>query len=192
MSMSIITSKQMRAIDANAAYLGVSRLELMENAGRAIASTVRERFTKGKITILAGRGNNGGDAFVAARYLEGFNIHVILLGHAREIRTKEAKTNWDKLKNTGVILREAHSPEDLDPARIASSDVIIDAIFGTGIHGKIRELEASAIDLINVSRGFVVSVDVPSGMDPDTGKGEKMVNPDITITFHKMKKGLVN
>ena len=187
-----VTSKQMRAIDANAAYLGISRLELMENAGRALASMVRERFTKGKITILAGRGNNGGDAFVAARYLEGFNIHVILLGHAREIRTKEAKTNWDKLKNTGVILREVHSPEDLDPACIASPNVIIDAIFGTGVHGKIRELEASAIDLINVSRGFVVSVDVPSGMDPDTGKGEKMVNPDITISFHKMKKGLVN
>ena len=187
-----ITSKQMRAIDLNATYLGISRLELMENAGRAIASTVRERLTKGKITILAGRGNNGGDALVAARYLEGFNIHVILLGHAREIRTKEAKTNWDKLKNTGIILREINSPEDLDTTCIASSDVIIDAIFGTGVHGKIGEPEATTIDLINASSAFVVSVDVPSGMNPDTGMGEKMVNPDITITFHKMKRGLVN
>ena len=186
-----ITSKQMRAIELNAACLGVSSLELMENAGRAIASKVRERFTTANITIFAGRGNNGGDALVAARYLEGFNVNVVLLGHAREIKTKETKTNWDKLKNTGILLREVHSPEDLDTAFMASSDIIIDAIFGTGVHGKIRELEATTIDLINASNAFVVSVDVPSGMHPDTGMGEKMVNPDVILTFHKVKRGLV-
>lgn len=187
-----ITSKQMTAIELNASYLGVSSLELMENAGRAIASTVRQRLTKANITIFAGMGNNGGDALVAARYLEGFDVNVVLLGRAKEIKTKETKTNWDKLKNTGIPLREIRSPGDLDTDFIASSDIIIDAIFGTGVHGKIREPEATTIDLINDSSAFVISVDLPSGMNPDTGMGGKMVNPDIIITFHKLKKGLVN
>ncbi len=188
-----ITSQQMNAIDLNAAYLGISRLELMENAGRAIASTVRDRLTKGNITIFAGRGINGGDALVAARYLEeGFNVHVVLLGHAREIRSKETKINWDKLQNTGIVLSEMIRPEDIDNTYIVNSDVIIDAIFGTGVHGKIRKLEATAIDLINESSAFVISVDVPSGMNPDTGTGEKRIYPDVIITFHKMKRGLLN
>ncbi len=187
-----ITSKRMRTIELNAAYLGISSLKLMENAGRAIASMVRERTTKADITIFAGRGNNGGDALVAARYLEGFNVNVVLLGHAKDIKTKETKANWDKLKNTGILLREVRSPEDLDTAFTASSGIILDAIFGTGVHGKVRGLEAKAIDLINASSAFIISVDVPSGMNPDTGVGEKIVNPDLIITFHKMKKGLLN
>ncbi len=185
-----ITSRQMNAIDLNAAYLGISRLELMENAGRVIASTVRERLTQGNVTIFAGMGNNGGDALVAARYLGGFNVHVVLLG--REIKSEETKMNWDKLQNTGIALRETRSPDDIDDACIVDSDVIIDAIFGTGVHGKIRALESTAIELINASSAFVISVDVPSGMDPDTGMGEKRVYPDVIITFHKMKKGLLD
>ncbi len=187
----IITSKRMRAIDVNSEYVGVPRLTLMENAGRAVADAVRKRFDKGKITILAGRGNNGGDAFVAARYLKDFDGQVMLLGSAEDIKTKEAKVNWDGLKDTKVTLAEVCSPKDLDRDRIMGSDVIVDAIFGTGITGKIKEPEATAIDLINASNAFVISVDVPSGMNPDTGKGEKIVHPDLTVTFHKMKKGLI-
>ncbi|NYT00985.1 MAG: NAD(P)H-hydrate epimerase, partial [Methanocellales archaeon] len=186
-----ITSKEMSAIELNASYLGVSSLELMENAGRAISSAIRERLTKANITIFAGKGNNGGDALVAARYLEGFNVNVFLLGHARDIKTKETKTNWNKLKNTGTPLMEVHSTGDLDTDSIESSDIIIDAIFGTGVHGKIREPAATMIDLINASSAFVISVDVPSGMNPDTGMGDKMVNSDLILTFHKMKGGLV-
>lgn len=187
----IITSKQMRVIDINSEYVGVPRLALMENAGRAVADAVRERFDKGKVTILAGRGNNGGDAFVAARHLNGFDVHVMLMGNAEDIKTKEAKVNWDGLKDIKVTLVEVRSPKDLDKNRIMGSDVVIDAIFGTGITGKIKEPEATAIDLINASDAFVISVDVPSGMNPDTGKGEKIVHPDLTITFHKMKRGLI-
>jgi len=187
----IITSKQMRAIDINSEYVGTPRLVLMENAGKAVADDVRECFDKGKITILAGRGNNGGDAFVAARHLKGFDVQVMLLGSAEDIKTKEAKINWDRLKDTKVTLAEVRIPKDLDKTRIMDSDVIIDAIFGTGIIGKIREPEATAIDLINASNAFVISVDIPSGMDPDMGKCEKIVHPDLTITFHKMKRGLI-
>lgn len=187
----IITSKQIRAIDINSEYVGIPRLVLMENAGKAVANVVRERFDKGKITILAGRGNNGGDAFVAARHLKGFDVQVMLLGSADDIKTKEAKINWDRLKDTKVTLAEVRSSKDLDKTYIMDSDVIIDAIFGTGITGKIREPEATAIDLINASNTFVISIDIPSGMNPDTGKGEKIVHPDLTITFHKMKRGLI-
>jgi len=137
-----ITSKRMRAIDINSEYVGVPRLKLMENAGKAIADAVRKRFAKGKITILAGRGNNGGDAFVAARYLKGFDVQVMLLGDADDIKTEEAKVNWDRLKDTRVTLTEVRSPKDLDRNRIMGSDLILDAIFGTGITGKIKELES--------------------------------------------------
>ena len=185
-----ITSKEMLVAEINSEYLGVPRLELMENAGRAIADAIRKRYDRGTITIVAGRGNNGGDAFVAARYLKGFDLNIVLLGSSEDIRTEEAKINWDGLKDTDATLTKVHDIGDIDRGIVINSDIIIDAIFGTGIHGSIGEPEASVIDLINESNAFVISVDVPSGMDPDTGKGIKMVHPDLTITFHKMKKGL--
>ncbi len=186
----IITSKRMRAIDINSEYFGVPRMELMEGAGKAVAGAIRKRYDCGTITIMAGRGNNGGDAFVAARYLKEFEIHVMLLCTSEDIRTKEAKINWDRLKDIDATLTKVHDMGDIGRDAVINSDIIIDAIFGMGIHGSIREPEASVIDLINESNAFVISVDIPSGMDPDTGKGIKMVHPDLTITLHKMKKGL--
>jgi hydroxyethylthiazole kinase-like uncharacterized protein yjeF len=181
----------MAAIDANCEYLGIKRLVLMENAGAAIARAVKERISTGKIVIIAGKGNNGGDAFVAARHLSGYDVTVILLGRKEEIKTPEALQNWIALENISISLTQVTDSNAIDRKLIKNADIIIDGIFGTGVRGKIRELESTAIDLINASNAFVISVDVPSGLDPDGGKFEKSIKAGLTMTFHKMKVGLM-
>jgi ADP-dependent NAD(P)H-hydrate dehydratase / NAD(P)H-hydrate epimerase len=191
LSMDAITSARMAAIDANCEYLGIKRLQLMENAGAAIANAVKGRISSGTVVIFAGRGNNGGDAFVAARHLGGYEIMVVLLGRKEEIKTSEAQHNWKALERTSIHLIQAADASMLDPDMIKKAGVIIDGIFGTGIRGKLKEPESTAIDLINNSNAFVISVDVPSGFDPDGGKFEKAVEADLTLTFHRMKTGMV-
>lgn len=188
--MDAITSVQMAAIDANCEYLGIRRLQLMENAGAAIANAVKSRIKSGKVVILAGKGNNGGDAFVAARYLEDYDTTVILLGKKEDIKTPEAKHNWKALEITSIRLIQVTDAAKFDKNMIKKASVIIDGIFGTGIRGKIKEPESTAIDLINTSDAFVIAVDVPSGFDPDGRKFEKAVQADMTLTFHKLKKGM--
>jgi NAD(P)H-hydrate epimerase len=181
----------MAAIDANCEYLGIKRLQLMENAGAAVARAVKERIRTGKVVIFAGKGNNGGDAFVSARHLSGYDVMVILLGQKEEIRTPEALQNWNALENISISLTQVMDSKVLDRKMIENADIIIDGIFGTGVRGKIREPESTAIDIINMSGALVISVDVPSGLDPDGGKFEKSVKSGLTLTFHKMKVGLM-
>lgn len=190
--MEAITSSRMAAIDANCEYLGIKRLQLMENAGAAVANAVKKRINSGKVVIIAGKGNNGGDAFVAARHLSNYDTSVILIGIKEEIKTPEALHNWNALEKSTIPLLQVTDSTEFDTALIKNADVIIDGIFGTGIKGKIREPESTAIDLINASDAFVLSVDVPSGFDPDGGKFEKSVHAGLTLTFHKMKKGLLS
>ncbi|MGD8506632.1 MAG: NAD(P)H-hydrate epimerase, partial [Candidatus Bathyarchaeota archaeon] len=110
----IITSREMRALELNSEYFGVSRLQLMENAGRAVAEEILTRFKpkKTKVAILCGLGGNGGDGFVTARHLttKGFQVTVILAGKPRDITDEEAGKNWlalNPLKNV-VHLHEAY------------------------------------------------------------------------------------
>jgi NAD(P)H-hydrate epimerase len=182
----------MAAIDANCEYLGVKRLQLMENAGAAIAGAVKKRISAGKVAVIAGKGNNGGDAFVAARHLSNYDVIVFLIGRKEELKTPEALHNWNALEKTTIPLIQITDSTAFDVSLIKTADVVIDGIFGTGIKGKIREPESTAIDIINGTDAFVVSVDVPSGLDPDGGEFEKAVHADLTLTFHKMKKGLLS
>ena len=189
--MDAITSAQMAAIDANCEYLGIRRLQLMENAGAAAANAVKKNGASGKVIIIAGRGNNGGDAFVAARHLSDYDTTVILLGRKEDIKTPDALHNWNALEETSITLVQVTDAKMLDQHTIMKASVIIDGIFGTGIKGTLKEPESTAIDLINNSDAFVIAVDVPSGFDPDGGKFEKAVKADLTLTFHKMKTGMM-
>ena len=203
--MEVISSKDMRIADENASFLGLSRLLLMENAGRAVAEELSRRLNglKGrKVVVVAGLGNNGGDGMVAARHMAsmGAEVCVILLGREEDIRTEEARANWAVLKNMflTVRLRTARTPEELRSAwselGAEEVDAIVDAIFGTGIRGRIRSPYSDAIELINRASGkaLVASVDLPSGLDPDTGQpSEPTVKADLTITMHKPKPGLL-
>ncbi len=187
--MEFITSSRMAAIDANCEYLGIKRLQLMENAGAAVANAVKQRISSGKVAVIAGKGNNGGDALVAARHLSNYDVVVIHIGKKEEIKTSEALHNWNALEKTTIPLIQLGDSTEFN-AMIKNADVIIDGIFGTGIKGKIREPESTAIDIINDSNAFVVSVDVPSGFDPDGDEFEKSVHAGLTVTFHRIKKGM--
>jgi len=185
----------MMVADLNAEYLGIPRLSLMENAGKMVAQEINRLVDSGRVTIFAGTGGNGGDGFVAARHLlnMGFKVEVILLAHPSMIRSKEAKKNWEVLEKMEVSpvplkLKIIKDSSQLEPL---NTDVIVDAILGTGIKGRLREPIRSAIRLINGSDALKVAVDIPSGVEPETGEVvDVAVEADYTVTFHRMKDGL--
>ncbi len=186
----------MYEIEENAHRMGMLRIFMMENAGNGIATHIINNFdlaTK-KIVAIAGTGNNGGDALVASRHLARYNKPtVILLGDKNDLKTIEAKTNYEILEKMNKSIRLINT-RDVDKVRsiIEEADIIIDGIFGIGIKGKIKEPHATVIELINSSRAYTVAVDVPSGLDPDNGQFlDKCVKADVTITFHKAKHGLL-
>ncbi len=186
--MKVLTSEEMGIIDVNCEYFGLSRLQLMENAGRAVADEVKKRFEDCDVTILAGTGNNGGDGFVAARFLKGYDVEVLLLGRGRDIKSEISRRNFEILKACGVKIREIRDSGDIEEVE---SEVVVDAMLGTGFKGVPRQPFARAIDAVNSSDAFVVAVDVPSGLNPDTGEYVKAVEADLTVTFHAAKPGLL-
>ncbi|GGP20392.1 bifunctional ADP-dependent NAD(P)H-hydrate dehydratase/NAD(P)H-hydrate epimerase [Thermocladium modestius] len=194
-----ISTLEMRILDKNAEYLGISDRILMENAGKAVADATLSRYpTANNITVVAGLGNNGGDGIVAARYLlnSGRNVIIILLGRVSDVSEEPAATNvrlcnnllrckiveardeYSLLMNQDLILRWPH--------------VIIDAVLGIGVKGRLRQPHATAIDLMNMSPAPKIAVDVPSGLDSDSGKvWDKAVKAAVTVTMHKAKRGLL-
>jgi NAD(P)H-hydrate epimerase len=197
-----ITSDQMYKIEENGHnLLGMHRVYMMENAGHGLADFIVAKFNtnlKGKaIVVICGSGNNGGDAFVASRHLSGYydaKVTVILLGFPADLRTEEAKINLGIIENMDSIETIfGNEINDKIKRKIYKANIIIDGIFGTGVKGEIRDPHASAIELINKSKAYVVSVDIPSGMDPNTGEvHDSCVKANATVTFHRMKIGLVN
>ena len=181
----------MAAVDRNAAALGVPRKQLMESSGNAIARDVRDLAEPGdSVAVVAGRGNNGGDAFVAARFLDDLDVTVHLLGRPESIRTDIARENWAALTEAEYDARVVRDSRALD---VGHPDLVVDALLGTGITGAPREPEASAIMAINAVDATVVSVDVPSGIDADTGDAPGVaVEADRVVTFHDAKPGLAN
>jgi hydroxyethylthiazole kinase-like uncharacterized protein yjeF len=196
-----MTSEEVAILDENAEYLGVSTLCLMENAGKEVANFVSQKLggsVEGKkISVLAGTGNNGGDGFVAARHLAnmGGSVNVVLLGSPQDIRTREAALNYHALENMVFSIKMYTVKDSSELSALAKlakeADVIVDAIFGTGIKGKLREPAAGAIALINSSKALKIAVDIPSGVNPDTGEvSDTAVLANATVTFHRVKRGL--
>jgi len=195
-----ITPDEMKAIEERAEWLGVSRLLLMENAGKAVADYIKAKTgSVGKrVVVVAGTGNNGGDGFVAARHMAAYGslVKVFLVGSDEDIRTEEASQNWkilEKMKRSIELVRlsDGFFMKKLGQA-LSWADVVVDAIFGTGIKGELKDLYASVIGAINKSNAFKLAVDVPSGLDPLTGEVcGRAVKSDATVTFHRAKKGLL-
>jgi NAD(P)H-hydrate epimerase len=185
----MIASDWMAAVDRNAAALGVPRKQLMESSGNAVARAVRRVADPGAtVVVVAGRGNNGGDGLVAARFLDRYDVAVHLLGRPETIRTRIARENWDALQAGEYSTRRITDAADID---LGSPDVVVDAMLGTGVTGDLREPEATAASAVNDADATVVSVDVPSGVDADTGEAVGVaVDPDHVVTFHDRKPGL--
>jgi len=181
----MISTEEMRNLEDNC---GIPRVILMENAGKAIYNVLKEKFDlkDRRILIVSYHGNNGGDGFVAARYLAGdTEVDVLFVGDDSKLK-KEALANFKKIENNEKI--QILSLEAVD---FSDYDIIIDAIFGTGIDGEIKDPLATLIKNLSKAKAYKLSVDVPSGVNPDTGeKANVYFEPDLIITMHDIKKGL--
>ncbi len=152
---------QSKILDSNCNYFGLSSLQLMESAGRAIAEQLKKDFGSNlKIAVFCGTGNNGGDGFAAARYLaKENNVSVHLIGGEQSIRSSEAYRNFLVLKNSGIKIFSHNDSKEL-PKKV-QADVILECLLGTGIKGKPREPIASTVRLLNNVKAKRVSVDFP-------------------------------
>jgi len=193
-----VTSLEMRIIDRNSDALGVSTLLLMENAGRSIADVVEEVLggCRGKkIAVFAGAGGKAGDGITAARHLasRGARVVLFMLTHPKRIEHEATRIQYEAVEkmDLSIKIRIVRDVEDL-PQSIEEFDAVIDALLGIGIRGRVRNLYAKAIELINSFRGPIIAIDVPSGIDPDTGEVlGTAVRATITVTLHKAKPGLL-
>lgn len=187
------TSQDMRMLEINSEYLGVLPLQLMENAGKAVADEIASRFKPGsQIVFFSGTGRNGGDGMVAARHLaaKGFKVKFILVGREADISDEIVVRNWKTIREMDWTI-DINVLGDSSLIQPISANVLVDALLGTGAKGKMRQPVLQAVRALNDSEGFCVAVDVPSGVDADTGEilGEA-VRADLTVTFHRMKSGL--
>ncbi len=176
--------------------VGVPGRVLMEVAGRAVAAAAAELLSPGgRVLVACGAGNNGGDGFVAARALAaaGYEVSVFLLGDPLRIKP-DAKSALQALERSGgdspiSVVQEPRSQVAF-AAALGEADVVVDGLLGTGAKSEVRGLLAEAIDLINQSRAKVVAVDIPSGVNADTGVVlGRAINADVTVTFAFAKRG---
>lgn len=198
--MKCLYAEEMRRADQAAIALGIPALVLMENAGRSVFEEIRKRWPRTSlehIIVLAGKGNNGGDGFVVARHLwnAGYDVSVYLLGRTSDV-TDHARMNLDVLINMGVPLAVILDESDLATLKreIASrrAYLCVDAIFGTGLTKEVRGVYRQVIECLNDSPMPVVAVDIPSGLDADTGFPlGSAVRATLTVTFAYPKVGCV-
>jgi len=188
----VLTAAEMRSVDAASAQHGVSGTTLMENAGEALVrAALQHSGPRGRVLILCGMGNNGGDGLVAARRLLGTGREVLceLLGDGAQLKG-DAKRNFEALIASGL------TPKPIpDTINAVKGDVVIDAVFGTGLSRSPAGPSADAIRRIARWRfggAFVISADLPSGLDSDSGTAlEPCVTADLTLTFGYAKRGQV-
>jgi NAD(P)H-hydrate epimerase len=172
---------------------GLPGIVLMENAGRGAAELLVGLGIEGPVVVCAGKGNNGGDGFVIARHLDlrGFDVRVSLFCDPAEL-SGDAATNYHVLREAGLAGTVPGPSPDLSQLahELAAADWIVDALLGTGTRGEIREPFRSVIGAVNAARKKVLAVDLPSGMDCDTGKPLGVcIKADHTATFVARKIG---
>ena len=198
--MKLVTAQEMGAIDklTTDEYL-VPGLLLMDSAAQAVAMLAREKLAAGggsKVVVFAGGGNNGGDGFGAARWLSdlGASVRVFFTGKELAKVSGDAKQELDMLMKAGGRVESLLSEDDFLLAELAAqrADLILDAIMGTGFHGELKGTALRACELINASGARVLAVDVPTGVNADTGAcAEAAVVADWTVTMTLVKTGLL-
>ena len=181
-----LDAEQMRSTDQWAIRdQGIPSLELMETAGRAVADAAAELAVPGRVAVVCGKGNNGGDGLVTARALRevGFEVDALLLAPGDQL-SQDARANLERFDGA------RHVGAGELGAALEGTGVIVDAIFGTGFAGAPRDPAGSAIDAINDADATVVATDIPSGVNASTGEVEgKAVRAGRTVTFHAPKLG---
>lgn len=201
--MKILTAEEMKTVDRlTTERCGIPSLSLMENAGKSVAQLIQRQFSnlqQRRVIVLCGKGNNGGDGFVAARYLAqmGAKPVVYLFAGLEEIHG-DAAINCQRWQQASGQMYLARSSAEWQSAKaaIASVDLMVDALLGTGVRGAVDGLLREVIDAVNqASRNpasAVVAVDIPSGLVADSGEvGSVAVVADYTVTFTAPKVGLL-
>jgi NAD(P)H-hydrate epimerase len=195
--MRILSAEEARAQDAKTIAAGTPGLVLMKRAAAGVAREVARAIARrperaGRVVVLAGPGNNGGDGFEAARLLMGSRVaagvETLLVGTTRHLAGDALKT-FERLTKSGGSIREVESEKDLEPLR--SATLVVDALFGTGLKNPIAEggRAARAVALASEGPAFVVAVDLPSGLSADdAGIWRPSVTADVTVTFGSPKR----
>jgi len=192
--MRTISALEMRAIDRNAQHLGVDAIVLMENAGRQVASEIMRRRSRGSALVMCGPGNNGGDGFVVARHLCN-NGWKVAIAYISEPARPEAKRNYEiASKMGGIELRKVTDSSAASTREFREwaegNDVVVDALLGTGARGEPREPIASLVESTSGGDAMKVAVDLPTGVDSDTGEAaSRIFKADLSVTFHCAKHG---
>jgi NAD(P)H-hydrate epimerase len=176
---------------------GMTVEKMMDSAGQQVADFLHKNLNFDKVVFIAGTGNNGGDTLSVAFHLFNLkhtNLQVFVDGNEKDLR--EGPTTFLRLiKDTKEIpVKFISDAADLESAKqeISTADMIIAGIFGTGFHGELLPLTADLIDVINDSAAKKISIDIPSGMNGDTGEFKKVVKSDFTFTMMAMKKAFNN
>jgi len=198
----IFTIKMTRALEDNAFATGITILEMMEKAGKVIAEEIDEyakKATKKNIVFLTGYGNNGGDGLVAARYLleQGYDCFIILIGNKRKFNSLASQENYGRLKK--VLSKDywftVRKKDDFEAVfePLINNSIIIDAMLGIGIIGTLKEPYKHVIEYLNINfKGDIISIDIPSGYDPEIDNELFIENPNkiICLGRNKIKEGI--
>ena len=199
-----IPAETMTGLDRKAQDAGIAGETLMEHAGTAVAAAARALAVHNAredrpVLILAGPGNNGGDGFVAARRLAGWGMTVDRRPRAADERpgTRDAALNWRRLDGLTNVTR-IHAPVARDVAilgqGIDKAGVVVDALLGTGVRGRLRDPISAAVEVVARARAAgvpVLAVDTPTAVDLTSGDpSDPVVRADLTVTFHRPKTGL--
>ncbi len=189
-----VTREEMQRLDRMAIEVySIPAIRLMENAGVAACDVLCREFPRGDAAVFVGKGNNGGDGLVVARHLagRGYKVRVILLEDPLDLKS-DPSANYKILERmkAPVLLADEYTQENEFRDHCRQAGTIVDAIFGIGMHGPVRGRFEKAIRAINQSGKPVVSIDIPSGLDADTGEVyEVAVKAAVTVALAASKQG---
>jgi NAD(P)H-hydrate epimerase len=191
--MKVVTGREMADLDKAAIEgIGIPSLLLMENAGRGVADSIKERYPNcKKAVVIVGRGNNGGDGLVVARYLinSGVEVKTFIIGEKEKL-SPPTKTNASILEGMKAPIKYIQDVKEV-AAEMEKTDLVIDALLGIGIKGEVRGLYRKVIELINASQN-IVAVDIPSGLEASSGQiAGVCVKANLTVTMELPKLGLL-
>ncbi|MBM3212060.1 NAD(P)H-hydrate dehydratase [Candidatus Poribacteria bacterium] len=194
--MKVVTAEEMRNIDQQTIQkIGIPGIVLMENAGIGVVNAIEKKYGLKKISIFVGKGNNGGDGLVVARHLlnKGYPVKTYIISDPNAF-TGDALINLKIAQNMNLPLDFVLSELELEKHKenMAGSELLVDAIFGTGLRGPVRGFSASVIEFVNSLAKPIVAIDLPSGLDANTGKVEgSCIKASLTVTMALPKRGLL-
>lgn len=188
--MNEVTAAEMKQLEQQADAAGLSYRQMMENAGAAAARLALRAVPEAKsAAIFCGKGNNGGDGFVAARHLANAGLAVRLYLVEGEPVTTDAIYNCSLAREMGLPVLPMDALDEPEQAEfLKGADLVLDGVYGTGFHGALRPAGLAAARWMNEAPGRVLALDLPSGLEADSGNAaEGAVQAELTVTFHAAK-----